>query len=65
MAALLLSALLACGPVAPATADLLGHGAPVRDVVLARDGAQAITSGFDDVAIVWSLPEETQRAPSI
>lgn len=45
---------------ATAGADLLGHGAPVRDVALASDGSRAITSGFDDVAIVWRLEDESQ-----
>ncbi|MBP5856386.1 hypothetical protein KAJ83_05165 [Marivibrio halodurans] len=51
--------------LSPGTAgagDLIGHGAPVRDIAIAPDGARAITSGFDDVAILWTLPEGTQRA---
>lgn len=50
-------------PLAAAKAgDLIGHGAPVRDVVIAPDGHAALTSGFDDVAILWSLPDGTQGA---
>ena len=54
---------LAFAPLGAAWAgDLVGHGAPVRDIAIAPDGARAITSGFDDVAILWTLPAGTQRA---
>jgi len=43
-----------------ALADLLGHGAPVRDVAISPDGSRAITSGFDDLSIVWDLPAGAQ-----
>ncbi|MDX1400996.1 MAG: hypothetical protein R3245_03655, partial [Kiloniellales bacterium] len=36
-----------------AFADLVGHGAPVRDVVLSRDGTRALSAGFDDQVILW------------
>ena len=39
--------------VAPAAADFIGHGAPVRDIVISDDGKLAITAGFDDQLIVW------------
>ncbi|MEQ8602467.1 MAG: hypothetical protein RIB45_04045 [Marivibrio sp.] len=58
VASLARAALVASGLWAasqPAAADLLGHGAPVRDVALSPDGARAITSGFDDLSIVWDL----------
>jgi len=48
--------------IAPVFADLLGHAAPVRDVAIAPGGDLAITSGFDDVAILWALPQEDQIA---
>lgn len=38
-----------------AAADLIGHAAPVRDIVISNDGTQALTTGFDDLAILWNL----------
>lgn len=48
------------GAASPAAADLLGHGAPVRDVAVSPDGTRAITSGFDDLSIVWDLETRDQ-----
>ena len=36
-------------------ADFVGHGAPVRDVVLSHDGTKALTAGFDDQVILWDV----------
>ena len=47
-------ALLAVG-VAPAAAQLRGHGGPVRAVAVAPDGTKAISGSFDTSAIRWSL----------
>jgi cytochrome c len=41
---------------APATAQLRGHGGPVRAVAISPDGAHAISGSFDSSAIRWSLP---------
>ncbi len=38
-----------------AQADLIGHAAPVRDIAVSPDGLQALTAGFDDLAILWDL----------
>ncbi len=38
-----------------AHADFVGHGAPVRDVVLSHDGTKALTAGFDDQVILWDV----------
>ncbi len=38
-------------------ADLIGHGAPVRDIVISPDGTQALTAGFDDILILWDLAQ--------
>ncbi len=46
----------------PAHADFVGHGAPVRDVVISPDGNYAATAGFDDIAILWSVPDRRQIA---
>ena len=48
--------------LAPARADFVGHGAPVRDVAISTDGLYAATTGFDDVAILWSVDDRTQLA---
>lgn len=44
----------------PVHADFIGHGAPVRDVVLSPDGIFAATAGFDDLAILWSVDSREQ-----
>lgn len=44
--------------VAPAIAQeegFRGHGGPVQALAFAPDGEQAISSGFDQSAIVWDL----------
>lgn len=43
-----------------AKADFIGHGAPVRDVVLSADGRYAATAGFDDLAILWDVATRKQ-----
>jgi cytochrome c len=40
---------------APASAQLRGHGGPVRALAIAPDGATALTGSFDSSAIRWSL----------
>ena len=40
---------------APASAQLRGHGGPVRAVAVSADGATAISGSFDSSAIRWSL----------
>ncbi len=39
----------------PAHADLVAHTAPVRDIVISQDGHRALTTGFDDLVILWDL----------
>jgi cytochrome c len=39
----------------PSLADLRGHGGPVRALVVAPDGERAISGGFDNSVIRWSL----------
>jgi cytochrome c len=41
--------------LAPAQAQLRGHGGPVRAVAVSPDGAKAISGSFDTSAIRWSL----------
>jgi cytochrome c len=41
--------------VMPASAQLRGHGGPVRAVAIAPDGKTAISGSFDGSAIRWSL----------
>jgi cytochrome c len=40
---------------AAARADFIGHGAPVRDIVISADGTLALTCGFDDQVILWDV----------
>ncbi len=49
---LLLAALLAASP---ASAELRGHGGPVRGLAIAPDGETAISGSFDTSAIIWNL----------
>ena len=39
----------------PATAQLAGHGGPVRALALSADGATLVSGSFDSSAIRWSL----------
>jgi len=50
--------LLALG-LASASAQLRGHGGPVRAVAVAPDGKTAISGSFDTSAIRWSLERNT------
>jgi cytochrome c len=50
----IVAAVLAFG-LAPAQAQLRGHGGPVRAVAISPDGTQAISGSFDTSAIRWSL----------
>lgn len=42
-------------PAAEPRADFVGHGAPVRDIVISADGTLALTSSFDDQVILWDV----------
>jgi cytochrome c len=42
-------------PASQSLADFVGHGAPVRDIVISSDGKHALTAGFDDQAILWDV----------
>lgn len=41
--------------LAPAQAQLRGHGGPVRSLAISPDGKQALSGSFDTSAIRWSL----------
>jgi cytochrome c len=41
--------------VSPASAQLRGHGGPVRALAISSDGQSAISGSFDSTAIRWSL----------
>lgn len=56
----LIAALLLVVAIPAARADFIGHGAPVRDVVLSPDGRYAATAGFDDLAILWDVQSREQ-----
>jgi cytochrome c len=53
------ASVMAALAIAPAHAQLRGHGGPVRAVAISPDGTQAISGSFDTSAIRWSL---TRRA---
>ncbi len=44
--------------VAPAAAQLRGHGGPVRAVAISPDGRHAVSGSFDSSAIYWSLTRD-------
>lgn len=48
-------------PSLPGFADLVGHGAPVRDIVISSDGKTAVTSAFDDMLILWDLDSQSEQ----
>ena len=43
----------------PATAQLRGHGGPVRALAVAPGGTLAISGGFDQSAILWAIDSGT------
>ncbi|WP_342148706.1 c-type cytochrome [Methylorubrum sp. SB2] len=43
----------------PASAQMRGHGGPVRALAVTGDGRLAISGGFDQAAIVWGLDTGT------
>ena len=57
--ALVVAATIAVAAAVAAKADLIGHAAPVRDIVISPDGTRALTTGFDDLAILWDLESRT------
>ena len=46
-------------PLAPAEAQLSGHGGPIRALAISADGATALSGSFDTSAIRWSLRRNT------
>ena len=42
-----------------ATAQLRGHGGPVRALAVSPDGQRALSGSFDSTAILWSLNNDT------
>jgi cytochrome c len=53
--ALAFAGLLVLLPANPASAQLRGHGGPVRTLAISSDGQSAISGSFDSTAIRWSL----------
>jgi cytochrome c len=58
MRKLALAVLIALLPL-PATAEMRGHGGPVRALAIAPDGESLISGSFDTSVIRWTLPGET------
>lgn len=56
--AVLLAAFTVLG-TAPLSAQLQGHGGPIKSLVLSADGAFAISGSFDTSAIRWSLAKNS------
>lgn len=48
--------------IATASADLRGHGGPVRALAVSPDGVTAVSGGFDNSVIRWSLEREAAMA---
>ncbi|KQP12132.1 c-type cytochrome [Methylobacterium sp. Leaf93] len=46
----------------PASAQLRGHGGPVRALAIAADGRMAISGGFDQSAILWGIDQGSALA---
>src|ERR1700687_685899 len=44
-----------------ATAQLRGHGGPVRALAISGDGEMALSGSFDSSAILWSLRRDAAR----
>lgn len=57
---LICSAVFMAGPfgLAPAKAQLRGHGGPVRALAISADGITALSGSFDTSAIRWSLQRD-------
>ena len=51
-------AVLALTVLAPANADLVGHGGMVRAVDFAEDGQRVVTASFDYSAIIWDFVDQ-------
>src|SRR5262249_3587793 len=51
--------MLLLAAAAPASAQLRGHGGPVRAVAISPDGSEALSGSFDTSAIRWSLTHDT------
>ncbi len=45
--------------IAPAQAQLRGHGGPVRALAVSPDGQRLVSASFDTTAIIWSLASGT------
>lgn len=43
--------------IVPLSAEMRGHGGPVRGLAVSPDGAMAISGSFDTSAIIWNLGE--------
>ena len=63
---LILTSLISCAILigsalclAPAEAQLRGHGGPIRALAISPDGATALSGSFDTSAIRWSLRRNT------
>lgn len=56
------AALLAFGWPSAASAEMRGHGGPVRALAVLAGGHEIASGSFDQSAIVWDLEGETARA---
>jgi cytochrome c len=45
-----------------ASAQMRGHGGPVRALAISPDGLQAVSGSFDTAVIRWSLPKNAAQA---
>jgi cytochrome c len=61
MRLVLVSLLLSAG-LSIASAQMRGHGGPVRALAISPDGLQAVSGSFDTAVIRWSLPKNAAQA---
>jgi cytochrome c len=58
MTRIALAVAILAGALAPAPAQLRGHGGPVRALAVSADGQTAVSGSFDETAIRWSLSRD-------
>ena len=62
LASAILGFLIPLLAVIPASADLVGHGGPVRGIAVSDDGHLALTASFDYSLILWDLDQALQKS---
>jgi len=47
--------------IGPVSAQLRGHGGPVRGIAISKDGGTVLSGSFDTTAIVWDLRRDAAK----